>query len=246
MTDIHDLRAQMREARSHPTVARSGGFKIPFGLVAVAAIAVGFVVVMFAPKIYSPQRTATLPVFKDKSARAEEPAAAPAPAPSVVPMSGTAPNYAGKSADDVMRLADAVCEHRAMAAPQKGQAAVEAKLQCFLSEGTARFCTGGQARKATADIINYFKGIEYTNAAVGMASKLPFRNPAADAAAPTPLAPDARVVEAIEGLLRAGYLSKGNREDILANVPRDYKARFAPIVGNKAPCPEPSWWQVWK
>lgn len=270
MTDIHDLRAQLREARaSSPVAVASGGIRIPFGLVAGAAVVVGFLLVMFMPKIYSVQRTAALPVFKDARAPAEEPAPGTAPAPAAAvtpaatpgapaytpaparpatpaPMSAAAPNYAGKSADDVVHLANAVCEHRAMAAPQKGQAAVEAKLQCFLSEGTARFCLPGQARKATADIINYFKGIEYTNAAMGMAAKLPFRNPAGETQAPTPLTPEPRVVEAVEGLLRAGYINKGNREEILANVPRDYKARLAPIVGLKAPCPEPPWWAVWK
>ena len=142
-----------------------------------------------------------------------------------------------------------MCEQRLTAAPQRGQAAVEAKLHCFLSEGTARFCTGGQARKATADIINYFKGIEYTNTAMVVAAKMPgpFRSPSADTnQPPTPLTPDPRVAEAIEGLMRAGYLNRGHREDIAANVPRDYKERFARIVGIQSPCPAPPWWAVWK
>jgi hypothetical protein len=135
------------------------------------------------------------------------------------------------------------------AAPQRGQAAAEAKLHCYLSEGTARFCTGSQARKATADIINYFKGIEYTNAAMIVAAKVPgtFRSPSADTTQPpAPLTPDSRVAEAIEGLMRAGYLNRGHREDIAANVPRDYKERFARIVGIQSPCPAPPWWAVWR
>jgi hypothetical protein len=274
MTDLHDLRAQLREARASSAAVAGGGFRIPFGVVAGAAVVAGFLLVMFMPKIYSVQRTAALPVFKEARVHAEELAQAAAPTAAVspaaparaagpasaspgsapispaapTPMSSAAPNYAGKSTRDVIAIANAVCEHRATAAPQKGQAAVEAKLQCFLTEGTPRFCAPGQARKATADIINYFKGIEYTNAALGVAAKLPFRNPANDAQAqpPTMLTPEPRVVEAVEGLLRAGYISKGNREEILANVPRDYRARFAPIVGLKAPCPEPPWWAVWK
>ena len=75
----------------------------------------------------------------------------------------------------------------------------------------------------------------------------PFRSPSADTnQPPTPLTPDPRVAEAIEGLMRAGYLNRGHREDIAANVPRDYKERFARIVGIKSPCPEPPWWAVWK
>ena len=55
-----------------------------------------------------------------------------------------------------------------------------------------------------------------------------------------------RVVEAIEGLMRGGYLTKSHREDIAASVPRAFKERFAQIVGNKPPCPETPWWAVWK
>jgi len=46
--------------------------------------------------------------------------------------------------------------------------------------------------------------------------------------------------------MRAGYLNRGHREDIGANVPRAYKERFARVVGIKSPCPAPPWWAVWK
>jgi len=186
-------------------------------------------------------------------APAAEPAAAPphvAPAPPAAAVPAVAPvkpDYAGKSADEVGKIADAVCQQRLVNAPQRGQAAVEAKLHCFLSEGTARFCIGSQARKATADIINYFKGIEYTNKAMVMAANMPFRSSSGDNAQPsTSLTPDPRVADAIEGLMRAGYLNRGHREDIAANVPRAYKERFARVVGIKSPCPAPPWWAVWK
>jgi hypothetical protein len=253
MTDIHDLRAQMREGRgTKPVVVHGGGFRLPFGLLAGAAVVAGFLVVLFTPKIYSVQRTAALPAFKE--ARQEVAPVAVAPQPVAAQPVAAHPvaaksDYAGKGADEAARIADAVCEQRLTTAPQRGQAAVEAKLHCFLSEGPARFCTGSQARKATADIINYFKGIEYTNTAMIVAAKMPgpFRSPSADTnQPPTPLTPDPRVAEAIEGLMRAGYLNRGHREDIGANVPRDYKERFARIVGIKAPCPEPPWWAVWK
>jgi hypothetical protein len=239
MTDTHDTRARLRDTRGPEAVA-SGGFKIPFGLLAGAAVVVGFLLVLFMPKIYPVQRTSALPAFKEKEAGLR--AAAPMSVPVVA-------NYAGKGADEVAKIADAVCAQRAAAAPQDEQAAVEAKLHCFLSEGTARFCSGSQARKATADIINYFKGIEYANAALVGAAKTPSRAPLNDAAAPPPtmLTPDARVVEAAESLMRAGYLHKGYREDIAANVPRAYKDRFTRIVGIKSPCPEPPWWAtLWK
>jgi hypothetical protein len=41
--------------------------------------------------------------------------------------------------------------------------AADEKLHCFLTEARARFCAANLKRKATADVINYFKGIEYTN-----------------------------------------------------------------------------------
>ena len=246
MTDTHDMRARLRDTRGHESVA-SGGFKIPFGLLAGVAVVAGFLLVFFMPKIYSVQRTAALPAFKEARLRAEEPV--PAAVVAAPPMAAVKPDYAGKGADEAARIADAVCAQRAAAAPQHGQAAVEAKLHCFLSEGTARFCSGSQARKATADIINYFKGIEYTNAALVVAAKMPFRAPLNEAAAqaPTMLTPDAHVVEAAESLMHAGYLHKGYREDIAANVPRAYKDRFTRIVGIKSPCPAPPWWTaLWK
>ena len=259
MTDIHDLRAQIREGRGiRPVVASGGGgFNIPFGLVAGGAVIIGFLIVLFTPKIYSVQRTAALPAFKEARPEAppvavtaaEKPVVAAQPVVAAAQPVAAKPGYTVKNPDEAARIADAVCEQRLLAAPQRGQAAVEAKLHCFLSEGTARFCAGGQARKATADIINYFKGIEYTNTAIAVAAKMPgpFRSPAADTTQPpTPLTPDARVAEAIEGLMRAGYLNRGHREDIGANVPRDYKERFARIVGIQSPCPPPPWWAVWK
>ena len=129
MTDIHDMRAQMREGRgSRPVVAQGGGgLKIPFGIIAGAAVVLGFVVVLLTPKIYSVQRTAALPVFKEAR---QEPG--PAGPPAAVAPAAEAPAarsaYAGKSPEDAGRMADAVCEHRMASAPQRGQAAVEAKL----------------------------------------------------------------------------------------------------------------------
>jgi hypothetical protein len=246
MTDLHDMRSRLRDTRGHQAAA-GGGFKIPFALLAGVAVVAGFLLVLFMPKIYSVQRTSALPVFKEARVRVEEPV--PAPVVAAPPIATVKADYAGKGADEAGRIADAVCAQRATAAPQQGQAAVEAKLHCFLSEGTARFCSGSQARKATADIINYFKGIEYANAGLGVAAKMPLRAPPNDAAAqaPTMLTPDARVVEAAEGLMQAGYLHKGYREDIAANVPRVYKERFTRIVGIKSPCPAPPWWAaMWK
>jgi hypothetical protein len=282
MTDIHDMRARLREERGRP-VASSAGFKVPFGVLAAGAVILGFVVVMLTPRLYSVQRTAALPDFRESRERSDSPIQAAMTA--AVPPNLAAPNpaqYAGKNADEIAKIADGVCAQRVAMArnalPSRAPANVPARkvtddlgnskvaidnerLSCFLSEGVPRFCSGSQKRKATADIINYFKGIEYTNAALGVAQKViempghipaPFKPDPAEAAARKAaqaeimLTPDPRVVEAIEGLMRAGYLTKAHRDDIAVSVPRAYKERFARIAGNKAPCPEPPWWAVWK
>src|SRR5947207_12193276 len=159
MTDIQELRARMREERGRPVTASGAGFKVPFGLIAGAAVVLGFVVVMFAPKIYSVQRTAALPDFREVKERAvsAEPVVVTAPPPAP-----PAPaQYVGKSPDEVAKIADGVCAQRAAQTPsgppKRSSAAAEEKLSCFLSEAPFRFCAGGQKRKATADIINYFK-----------------------------------------------------------------------------------------
>jgi hypothetical protein len=266
MSDLQDMRARLRDSRASPAIASGEGFKIPFGVLAIGAMAVGFGIVMLTPKLYSVQRTATLPALKDVKERSEEPVA-PAPVVEAAPIKA---DYAGKSAEEVAGIADAVCAQRLAAAKAQpreparlmsddtagGQkiAAENDRLHCFLTEGTARFCLPAQRRKGAADIINYFKGIEYANASVGVVQKvMPRPAPTVPAAGGPPattanvqLGPDPRVVEAIEGLLRAGYIAQGNRDDVLTNVPRFYKDRFGRIVGNKAPCPEKPWWAVWK
>lgn len=197
------------------------------------------------------------------------PASAPAPAPQqhaaaqpapAQPAPANASRYAGKSLEDIVNISEAVCEHRAQAVrlgaqPAKPAAkpgaddpagnhkvtAADEKLHCFLTEAPARFCAPNQKRKATADIINYFKGIEYANRAVIVAAKL--QGAKVDAGSmPSVAAIDPRVVVAIEGLMRAGYLVKAHRDEIGANVPQDIKVRFAPIVGSTPNCPKPPWW----
>ena len=229
MTEIHDLRAQLREARASAPAPTNAAFKIPFGILAAIAVVLGFVVVLLTPKLYPVQRTAALPGFKEVRPR-EEPVA-------VAASLAARSDYAGKSADEAAKIADDVCAQRAAAAPQRGQAAVEAKLHCFLSEGAARFCSGSQARKATADIINYFKGIEYTNTAISVAAKMPapLRAPLNDATTPAPamLTPDPRVAEAIEGTSRGHRRKRSARLQGSLRAHRRYQGALpgAALVG---------------
>jgi hypothetical protein len=185
-----------------------------------------------------------------KSQPAPAQPALPAPAQ---PAAAPASRYAGKAPEEVVRVSDAVCEQRMQAvrngvqpAPRGGGhkiTAADEKLHCFLTEAPSRFCAPNQKRKVAADVINYFKGIEYTNAAVVVAAKVAAMKPGGEAPAVLNKAEiDPRVVEAIEGVMRAGYLTKANREEIGANVPRELKDRFARIVGSTPPCPKPPWW----
>ena len=54
------------------------------------------------------------------------------------------------------------------------------------------------------------------------------------------------MIEGIEGLIRAGYLVKAQRDDIGTSVPRALKERLDRVVGNKANCPETPWWAFWR
>ena len=256
MADIQDIRTQLREMRHQPASSGSGR-NLTFYLVAGIAVAASFGIVLFMPKIFSVQRTASLPVFHETVSREATVKSTVAAA-----LPDDPSGYVGKSAEEVATIADAVCARNPQARPNGAAAQQNAsfsadtilheneRLYCFLSEGPARFCAAGQSRKASADIINYFKGIEYANAAAAIAAKLtgtPARVPGVELAPPdAKLAPDWRVIVAVEGLMKAGYLPRAQREEIGASVPPDVKHRFAVVIANVSPCPKPPWWAVWK
>ena len=221
MTDLHDMRARMRETGYQAAEPSRSG--LPFWIVTVCAVAVGFTVVLFVPRFYTPQRTAALPTFKDTATR-EQPNT---PAQIVAPEIAANPaRYTGKSAEDIAKIADSICMPRATPGPT-GIPFQSERLHCLLTEGTARYCTGTQRSKITAAIIDHFRIVEH-------------------AAKVAKVEVEPRILVAIEGLIRAGYLLKPQREDIGTSVPREIKERFARVVGNKPPCPETPWWQVWK
>ena len=101
------------------------------------------------------------------------------------------------------------------------------QLHCLLTEGLPRYCSAIQRSKITAAIINHFRVVEHA-AAIGKAEV------------------EARVLTAIDGLIRAGYILKPQRDDIGTVATREIRERFARIVGNKLPCPDPPWWAIWK
>ena len=161
-------------------------------------------------------------------AESAPPHAAPPQAAVAQAPEAPASRYAGKAPEEVVRTVEVVCDERARvlrgaSSGTNGPKAADEKLHCFLTEAPARFCAPNVKRKATADVINYFKGIEYTNKAIIVAAKL--KGTAADGVLGAATI-DPRVVEAVEGLMRAGYLTKAHRDEIAANVPADIKDRL--------------------
>jgi hypothetical protein len=222
MTDLHDMRARMRETGYQAAEPSRGG--LPFWIVTVCAVAVGFTVVLFAPRFYTAQRTAALPTFKDTAPR-EQPNT-PAQTAAIAEIAANPARYAGKSAEEIAKIADSICMPRPTTGPT-GLTFQSERLHCLLTEAPARYCASIQRSKITAAIIDHFRIVEH-------------------AAKVAKVEVEPRILLAIEGLMRAGYLLKPQREDIGASVPREIKERFARVVGNKPPCPEQPWWQVWK
>src|SRR5262245_3708242 len=79
MTDIQNMRAQLRDTRGRPAVHTSsgGGNGVMFWIVAAVAGAVGFAIVLLTPRYFTAQRTAALPAFQQAN-RAEPAESVPA------------------------------------------------------------------------------------------------------------------------------------------------------------------------
>ena len=262
MADFQDLRARARETAYEPE--QSSG--LPFWLIAAGAGAAAFAAVMFAPRFFSGHSTGVVYVEAPRAPVA----AAPAPA--------GAERYAGKSADDVAKIAEAVCApqpgsnllapingdsqspkakaefDRAKQMVANGQNVTDKneRLACQLTEAPARYCSPSLRQKITAGVIDYVRGIENTNMSLRMYFKaqsaitLDTSRGKVNPDALGVFVPDPRVVEGVEGLIRAGYLLKPQRDDIGTSVPRQIKERLDRVVGNKAHCPETPWWAFWR
>ena len=262
MADIEDLRARAREAAYEPE--RSSG--LPFWLIAAGAGAAAFAAVMFAPRFFSNHSTGV--VYVD---------APHAPVPAAPAPMG-AERYAGKSADEVAKVANAICSQRTgsvLLAPLNGEeqspkakaefarakqtvangknvADQNERLACQLTEAPARYCSRSLRQKITAGVIDYVRGIENTNMSMRMyfqaqaVISLDNSRGKVDPGALGAFTPDPKVIEGVEGLIRAGYLQKPQRDDIGTSVPHPIKERLDRVVGNKAHCPEAPWWAFWR
>lgn len=272
MADLHDIRAQLREARHQPAPAEGGGNRVTFWIVAACAVMVGFSVVLFTPRLYPVQRTAALPTFQETRDRIEAESRGETPLPS------NPARYAGKSADEMGKIADEVCFHRAHAAQRhwsksprltnkdpsdfadvEGMKHFDALMQCLVSEASARYCSPRQRQMIAAEIASYFRGIDQANMTaknvvaeikvdprVAAVSAEMGHAPTAHGLSSPKFTHDPRVLSGIEGLIRAGYLTAAERSSIAALAPNPIRERLARIVANVSPCPKPAWWAVWR
>lgn len=263
MTDIQDLRSRIREKSDYEPERSSG---LPFWLIAAVAGAAAFAAVMFAPRFFSGHGTAVVYVEAPR-----KPGAAPAPA-GAERYAGKSPGEVAKIADGVcgqragsVLLAPLTGEEQSpkakaefdrakqMVANGKSINDQNERLACQLTEAPARYCSRALRQKITAGVIDYARGIENTNMSLRMYFKaqsvisLDNSRGKVDAEALGAFTPDPRVIEGIEGLIRAGYLLRAQRDDIGTSVPRAIKERLDRVVGNNAHCPEPPpWWAFWR
>ena len=271
MTDLHDIRARMREQRRFEP-APTGGGMTRTAIFATCGVVLGFGLVLLAPRFYGNHGVAEMRTFTEARAAIE---ARERPMPAVpAPQLGQAAKYAGKSADEIGKIADQLCFDQAQSRQRhwsKGPRLTAEKvgefsdpesmthfneqLHCLLVEAPARYCSANQRRMITSEITLYFRGIEHVNRQVASlrASIAPAFKQAAVAidadpmnALPRDVTPDPRVVSAVEALIRAGYVTKVQRDDIGATVPKPIRDRFARVVAQNAPCPQQPWWAIWR
>jgi len=262
MTEIQDLRSRIRDKPDYAP-ERSGG--LPFWVIALAALAAGFAAVMFVPRFLSGGGTAVVYVEAPRAPVAAVPAGADRYAgKSPEEVAKTAAAICAQRAGSVL-LAPINGEEQSPKAKAEFDRAKHTvaggknvtdqneRLACQLTEAPARYCSPSLRQKITAGVIDYVRGIENTNMSLRMyfsaqaAISLDQSRGRINLDALGAFAPDPKVIEGVEGLIRAGYLLKPQRDDIGTSVPRAVKERLDRVVGNRANCPEPPpWWAFWR
>jgi hypothetical protein len=275
MTDFQDIRAKLKaDAGRHP---RSGLDGLIGTIVAsVGAIAIGLAAahyLFFPPlrtvRVVPLQPSAAIPTFSQtrndiEAGRASSPAVA---APQTAATRIDPKTVAGKSADEIGKIADGVCFARAHAryphwsktprlttkslnefSPQDMNHFNEL-MHCLITEAPVRYCSSSQRRMIAEEISYYFLATGYLNKSLDQlrartADLVPvFRSTLP--VIPT-VEPDPPVIVAIETRLRDGYLTKADRERISANAPQHLRERFTRIEPPQSPCPLPPWWAFWR
>jgi hypothetical protein len=247
MTDLQDLRSRLRDDVRRGSSSDEGGSSTKYILViAVCGIVIGFALFLFVPRFLQSRDTA---IMRDISlSRGTETGA----------RTTDGSRYAGKNPDEVAIVADEVCAARVPArqpgkAPRLGEAAadfltpegmkrVNEQMQCLLTEGPMRFCSPSQRRMIIGELALYFRGIETANRAFGA-----IRGSEARKSVVEDVAPDPRVLIALEARLRDGQLTTANRDVLSSEAPRWVRDRLVKIEPrHQSLCPEKPWWAIWR
>ncbi|MBN8919464.1 MAG: hypothetical protein J0H62_01915 [Rhizobiales bacterium] len=247
MSEMDDLRAQLRDAdRKAPA---EGYGHLYFGALAFIAFAVGAIVVLFVPS--GSQTPPARPVVVATAPSSDTPAAdLPRPAPA------SAIDYAADP-DTQAALGDGVCLQRVNARSNdftnpprltaRGLSDFDARrtpqfgelVHCLLTEAPARYCAAAQRTMLTAQMIAFFRGLEYQNRQTRVAAR-------AGGVAATAVDIEPRLVAAIESRMHDGLLTRADFEKVKPTMPARLRDRLSGVPIGPSRCPPPPWWAVWR
>ncbi len=246
MTDLQDIRSRLRDdvRRGAPSDEGGGGrYTLIF---AICGVVIGFALFLFVPRFFQAPNSA---IMRDISV------ARPAAETGIRPPDGG--RYAGKSPDEIAVLADEVCASTAPRVlggkvPRPSDAAadflnadgmkrINEQMHCLLTEGPMRFCSPAQQRMIVGEIALYFHGIDQANRQFGALRGSETRKGVGEEIAPEP-----RVVMALEARLRDGQLTTANRDMISGEAPRWVRDRLVKIEPHQSLCPAKPWWAIWR
>ena len=279
MSNIQDIRAQLR-ANSSGTVASRSMASPALALLMIAAVASGIIYYLFFIPVVVPLKpSASIPTFHrvnpDGSPEGSQftppsPKAAPA---NPAQYNGMTFRQSGKRADEVCFLRAQTLVPHWSKTPRLTTKELHdfdfdemphfnELMTCLLTEAPTRYCSSGQRSMIDAEIVMYFRGIDYgnqtltnakntyqTNLASGKLHRI-FGDMAGDSDYLSQierrrLVPDSRVIGAIEARLRDS-LSASDRDTIAAVAPESIRKRFADIKMSTPLCPHNPWWAFWR
>jgi hypothetical protein len=240
------------------------------GSVVAAGLAFAAVLSLITPTVVPLQPSAAIPTFNSVQNEVSGGAKATSGDPALAASIRTDPAVlAGKSADDIGKIADQVCFRRAHAfyphwnkTPRLTTKAVieisfddlkhfNELMHCLITEAPARYCSSSQRGMISAEINRYFVVIASLNRSVDRLRKavpdidFTFRE-TSQRGLPTAEA-DEPILVAIEMRLRDGYLTAADRERLTANAPPGTRVRLTRIaLPPKSSCPVQPWWSFWR
>jgi hypothetical protein len=252
MSDI-EVRDRLRREIRKQVVPAPGNSHLTLLTIAGGAAAVAFGLFLLVPR-FLPQ-TAALPALKDVKARIESKAPGSA-APRQNDPAADPARYAGKSPEDMGKIADEVCLRRTQARDPNwtdgprltGRAladfhlddinAVNELTQCLITEAPGRFCSSVDRNMLSAEIVHYFLAVAHLK-------QIMLKVQATRPTAPE-INVDPKIIAAIEARLNDGYLTAANRDQFNASVPVGVRERFSRIKPQQSACMEKPWWAVWR